>query len=107
MKTVDAELLQIYEGEGGGLLSLASKEAVTRLEGRRNTILLEREEAWRLKSRAIWLESGDENTKFFHAYARGRKAANTIWCLKDEAGLEHFGFEGKARCGVTHFESLF
>ena len=69
--------------------------------------MLEREEAWRLKSRAIWLESGDENTKFFHAYARGRKAANTIWCLKDEAGLEHFGFEGKARCGVTHFESLF
>ena len=27
LKTVEAELLQIYEGEGGGLLSLASKEA--------------------------------------------------------------------------------
>ena len=69
--------------------------------------MLEREESWRLKSRAIWLECGDENTKFFHAFARGRKAANTIWCLKDEEGLEHFDFEGKARCGVNHFESLF
>ena len=68
---------------------------------------MEREEAWRLKSRAIWLECDDENTKFFHAYSRGRKAANTIWCLKDEVGQEHFDFEGKARCGVNHFEALF
>ena len=77
------------------------------LEGRRNTLLLEKEEAWRLKSWAIWLECGDENTKFFHAYARGRRAENTIWCLRDGAGLEHFDFDGKARCGVNHFENLF
>ena len=107
LKQVEEELVQIYEGDGGGFLSMDSKEVLIRLEGRRNTILLEREEAWRLKSRAIWLECGDENTKFFHAYARRRKAANTIWCLKDEEGLEHYDFEGKARCEVNHFESLF
>ena len=50
MKQVEAELLQIYEGEGGGLMTLDSKEALIRLEGRRNTILMEKEEAWRLKS---------------------------------------------------------
>ena len=77
------------------------------LEGRRNTLLLEKEEAWRLKSWAIWLECGDENTKFFHAYAKGRRAENTIWCLRDSEGLEHFDFEGKARCGVNQFENLF
>ena len=85
MKQVEDELLQIYEGEGEGLMTLETKEALIRLEGRRNIILMEREESWRLKSRAIWLECGDENNKFFHAYARGRKAANTLWCLKDEA----------------------
>ena len=56
LKSIEAELLLIYEGEGGGFSSLDSKEALTRLEGRRTSLLLEKEEAWRLKSRAIWLE---------------------------------------------------
>ena len=107
LKQIEAELLQIYEGVGGGFLTLESKEAMVLLEGRRNTLLLEKEEEWRLKSRAIWLECGDDNTKFFHAYARGRKATNTIWSLRDGEGVEHFDFDGKARCGVIHFETLF
>ena len=107
MKQVEADLLLIYEGEGGGLSSQESKEALTRLEGRRNTLLLVREEAWRLKSRAIWLECGDDNTKKIHAYARGRKVANTIWSLQDEEGTSHVYFEEKARCGVNHFQHLF
>ena len=107
LKQVEAELLVIYEGEGGGFASQEAKEALSRLEGRRNTLLLEREEAWRLKSRAIWLDCGDDNTKFFHAYARGRKVANTIWSLQDEVGTTHVSFEDKARCGVNHFQLLF
>ena len=107
LKQVEVDLLEIYEGEGGGFTSQESKEALTRLEGRRNTLLLEREEAWRLKSRAIWLECGDDNTKFFHAYARGRKVANTIWSLQDEEGSTHVSFEDKTRCGVNHFQQLF
>ena len=107
LKQIEAELLHIYEGVGGGLLSLESKEAMVLLEGRRNSLLLDKEEAWRLKSRAIWLECGDENTKFFHAYARGRRVANTIWSLQDEEGNTHVTFEDKATCGVNHFQRLF
>ena len=107
LKQVEADLLAIYEGEGGGFSSQDSKEVLTRSEGRRNTLLLEREEAWRLKSRAIWLDCGDDNTKFFHAYARGRKVANTIWSLQDEEGSTHVTFEENARCGVNHFKQLF
>ena len=91
----------------GGFLSLESKEILTRLEGMHNSLLLEKEEAWRLKSRAIWLESGDDNTKNFHAYARGRMVANTIWSLRDEEGTSYVSFEEKASCGVTHFQQLF
>ena len=99
--------MEIYEGEGGGFSSQQLKEALIRLEGRCNILLLEREEAWRLKSRALWLECGDDNTKFFHAYARGRKVANTIWSLQDEEGSTHLSFDDKASCGVNHFQQLF
>lgn len=104
---MEEDLLSIYEGDGGGLISQDSKDFLIRLEGRRNTLLSEKEETWRLKSRAIWLECGDDNTKFFHAYSRGRKAANTIWSLKDEDGINHFNFDDKAICGVVHFQNLF
>ena len=46
--------------EGGGFMDQESKESLVRLQGRNNTILLDKEETWRLKSRAIWLECGDE-----------------------------------------------
>ena len=69
----------IWRGWGG--LDQKSKDSLVRLQGRRNSILLDKEETWRLKSKDIWLECGDENTKFFHAFTRGRKASNTIWSL--------------------------
>ena len=72
--------------EGGGMLNQESKYTLVGLQGHRNTILLEKEDTWRLKSRALWLECGDENTKKFHAYVKGRKALNTIWCLEDDRG---------------------
>ena len=68
---------------------------------------MEKEETWRLKSRAIWLECGDDNTKFFHAYARGRKVANTVWSLKDDLGSVHDTLEGMAALGVEHFKNLY
>jgi len=107
LKQVEADLISIYEGEGGGFISQESKEVLVQMEERRNQLLLAKEETWRLKSRAIWLASGDENTKFFHAYAKGRKAVNTIWSLRDEEGVTHHTFEDKARCGVNHFQNLF
>ena len=51
LKLLDEEILRILEGDGGELLNQETKENLIRLEGRRNTLLLEREENWRLKSR--------------------------------------------------------
>ena len=61
------------------MLNQLEKDLLIRLEGRRHILILEREDTWRLNSRAIWLACGDDNTNFFHAYDRGRKAANTVW----------------------------
>ena len=76
-------------------------------EKRRRDILKEREDLWRLKSRAIWLSSGDDITKFFHAYAKGMKAHNSIWELQDGVGNRESSFEGLEHLGVTHFKNLF
>jgi hypothetical protein len=43
------------------------------------------------------LESRDENTKFFQAYAKGRRCENTIWSLEDQHEVVENTFEGMAR----------
>ena len=48
----------------------------------RKKILKEREEVSRLKRRAIWMESGDDDTKFFQDVSKGRQQQNTIWEIK-------------------------
>jgi len=40
----------------------------------------------------LWLSCGDENTKFFQAFAKGRKMANIVWSLRDRAGEEVSSF---------------
>ena len=77
------------------------------MEKRRNKLIKERKESWRLKSRAIWLESGYENTKFFQDFAKGRKNFNTIWKLKDFAGNMENTFEGLSSLGKNYFQNLF
>jgi hypothetical protein len=69
--------------------------------------LADKEATWRLKSRAIWLENGDENTKFFHAFAKGWKAANAIWSLKDQEDRPVISFKGLENLGKKHFQTLF
>ena len=56
---------------------------------------------------AIWLKSGDENSKFFHQFSNGRKAINTIWSLKDQQGNQHHNFHQLAQMGIDHFRDLY
>ena len=62
---------------------------------------------WRLKSRAIWLQCGDENTKKFQAFAKGRKFSNSIWELSSAEGEPVSSFDGMADMGVKYFGDLF
>eukprot|EP00253_Pinus_taeda_P002170 PITA_02170 len=108
------ELVKIKEALGiledpdsDAYVSQESKEKVLTLERSKAKILLDKEEEWRLKSRAIWLKAGDENTKFFHNYAKGRKNANTIWKMRDPEGREVSSFEAISSLGKNHFQTLF
>jgi hypothetical protein len=53
------------------------------------------------------LDCGEENTKHFQAYAKGRKLYNTIWSLNDIDGRTISSFEGLAHLGKRHFHNLF
>jgi hypothetical protein len=107
LKEIESQLQRIYEEEGGGYATPEAKISLIRLEERRNKLLKDKEEMWRLKSRATWLASGDENTKFFQAFSKGRRCANTIWHLKDRDGNQENTFEGMSRLGKKHFQDLF
>eukprot|EP00253_Pinus_taeda_P030883 PITA_30883 len=104
---INEKLQDSEDPETDGYLNQESKDKILQLENQRSKILLMQEEEWRQKSRAIWLKAGDENTKFFHNYAKGRKSANTIWKLRDTDGSEASSFEDLSRMGKMHFQNLF
>ena len=69
----EKETTLLQDAKGGRYLNIESKTQLEILENIRRNLLMEQEEVWRLKSMAIWLESRDDNTKFFQAFAKGRK----------------------------------
>ena len=42
---------------------------------------------WRLKSRIMWLNYGDANTKYFHLKTIQRRSQSRVITLKDDTGL--------------------
>ena len=60
-----------------------------------------------LKSRAIWLEQGDDNTKYFHQFYRNHINTNAFWHLEYDHGILVFCFEDLEKRGVQHFKNLY
>jgi len=96
LSLIEDQLEQIHQMENVAFSSASSKDEIKALEAHKRKFLADQEVAWWLKIRAIWLDKGDENKKFFQAYEKGRKASNTIWKLKDQEGHEVSSFEGLA-----------
>jgi hypothetical protein len=107
LQATEEQLEAFYQEADEGLLTDITKNNIKTLEARRKQLLAEQEATWRLKSRAIWLEQGDENTKFFHAFSKGQKASNTIWNMKDPEGRTLSTFPELAELGKNHFKTLY
>jgi exonuclease III len=70
-----------------GILQIWKRKNISKqMELERNNILRGVEEQWRLRSRAIWIKSGDNNTKFFHNYASHSRIRKHVWEITDENG---------------------
>ena len=78
------------------------------MEEKNHSLLLAHEEKIsRLKSRALWLEAGDKNTKYFHRFASYKRSINTILEINDEAGGTTQKFNDKEKVAVNHFHKIF
>jgi hypothetical protein len=107
LKEIELKLIELQDGSGRGYLSQEEKDLLYGLEKCHRVILEEREAQWRLKSRALWLNCGDENTKFFQSFAKGRKMANTIWSLRNQRGEEITKYNELDDLGINHFKTLY
>jgi hypothetical protein len=107
LTSIEDLLEKIYQNIDFGFSSNTSREVLKTLEEKRWKLLADKEATWRLKRKEIWLENGDENTKLFHAYAKRKKAANTIWSLKDQKDRPVTYFKGLANMGQKDFQTLF
>jgi hypothetical protein len=57
------------------------------LEAQMMEMLSAEEEYWRQQGRQQWILQGDSNTKFFHAFANGRKRKCAIHSLSSDQGV--------------------
>ena len=71
-----------------------------------NTTLHQEYLFWRLKSRIMWLNYGDANTKYFHLKTIQRRSQSRVITLKDDTGLWLNG-ESLAHHIHTTFKKLF
>jgi hypothetical protein len=96
-----------YRQKNVGITNEVTEQHGRQLEVDRNKLLLEEEESWRQKSRAIWIKSGDKNTKFFHNFASYRRNKKFLWEIRDEDGNVHTGQEAIKKEVVSYFHTFF
>ncbi|KAL8145631.1 hypothetical protein AgCh_003685 [Apium graveolens] len=70
-------------------------------------ILDQREIFWRQRSKQLWLQAGDKNTKYFHASASTRRRSNRIQRLRKVDGEWCDWDSGLANLISGYFQDLF
>jgi hypothetical protein len=77
------------------------------LEATHTLILREEEDRWRLKSRALWLTSGDSNTRYFHRFASHRRNKKLIWDIEEDDGSILHKTEDIKHAAHNHYKSVY
>jgi hypothetical protein len=115
LKDQDANALETLEGNIKYYLQRLSEGTspsevesnLIRLESERNKLLKSQEDLWRIRSQAIWVQSGDQNNKFFHQFANHRRNRKYIWEICDNSGTIHKGQKAIAEEAVNYFKNFF
>ena len=62
---------------------------------------------WKQRSRALWLQEGDNNTRYFHSRASHQFRRNRIDSLEDPSGEVCVDEDGIANILVSYYQGLF
>ncbi|XP_074336431.1 uncharacterized protein LOC141673577 [Apium graveolens] len=81
IKECKAELRRYKKG-----CDAVSKERYKIAKEKLDSIFNQREIFWRQRSKQLWLQTGDKNSKYFHKIASGRRRNNHIQRLQDGNG---------------------
>lgn len=76
---------------------------------KREMVVVHREEEsfWQQKTHQKWLNSGDKNTKYFHASVKAERSKNDLDCLVDHDGICHKSEASKGDVAAKYFLHLF
>eukprot|EP00253_Pinus_taeda_P027834 PITA_27834 len=107
LMNAEKEIVEFEKNMEGAYKVTEQKDRLTEVYAAKRKILMDREEAWRLRSRVIWLLDGDDNKKFYHKLANGRKSINTIWQLSNEQGHTVNTFSQLASLVTSHFKRTY
>ncbi|XP_074373938.1 uncharacterized protein LOC141714312 [Apium graveolens] len=70
-------------------------------------VLNQKEIFWRQRAKQLWMRSGDQNTKYFHACASKRRKRNQISNLKNNDGVWVGWDIGLPKLVVDYFDNVF
>lgn len=87
--------------------TLGEDSLITSLNAKLRLAYKEEEEFWRQRSRVMWLSSGDKNSGYFHAVAKGRRARNRMSAIEDSEGKAYFEEEQIAGQISQYFTHIF
>ena len=81
-------------------------DRIHRLKWEINGLLIEEEKMWKQRSRTLWLQEGDQNTRFFHNRAFHRFHQNQIVELQDSYGVVCLGEDEISTILIDYYQSL-
>ncbi|KAG7570254.1 Reverse transcriptase zinc-binding domain [Arabidopsis thaliana x Arabidopsis arenosa] len=67
----------------------------------------EEESFWKQKCRKKWQNSGDRNTKYFHASVKADRSRNGLVELTDDEGITHRSEASMGDVATSYFQALF
>ena len=103
----EGDIEEVFLHNHSSILFIDDKFQVVELDERRLKFLKMEEESWCLKSWAIWISQGDQNTICFHRYASQRKSINTIYEIRSPQGNMVNALSEKTQAAGEHFQGLF
>ena len=72
-----------------------------------NSLMDKEERMWRQRSRTLYLEDGDRNTRFFHCRATQRRRKNLITRFKNQSNIWCTKLEEVSDIFLAYFQQLF